>query len=691
MKIKNLVALLILSFTTLYVANAQEFLKERNTKVLTDWKFSKSDYWKYGTNLKNGEGSIWKNVKIPHTWNAKDVLTDGVNSYHGVGTYMHKLEAQEINENVRHFIRFEGVSLKSEVYINGEFVGEHLGGYSAFCFEITDFLKKDEANEIGVKVNNIPSRNMAPSAETLFPVFGGIYRPVTYFTTKQTCISPLDFASSGVYISQTSVTKNKAVLDVAVLVSSKNTSKSKKIVFTIQDKEGNVALQESENFNFKKNSENQLVKKRLTVNKPHLWQGTIDPYQYIFKVTLLENNSKIDEINHTMGLRSFEVTARKGFFLNNKSYPLYGVNRHQEIEGFGSALSSEQHQQDFELIKELGVSSVRLSHYQQAEEFYDLFSKSGIMVWAEIPNTPPYIKNNPKYLENCKLQIEEMIKQNFNQTAIYCWGLGNEIRIPKKDLKILHDFTKSLDNTRYSVFVDNVDANETHTVTDIQAWNMYYGWYGEGLKDGYSKKTNRIHKKFPEIKIGIAEFGAGGSISQQKEDFERPEPISGKFFPEQYQTHYHENAWNDMKDRDDIWCKYIWNMFDFSWTTVERGDRNFINHKGLVTHNRKTKKDAFYFYKANWSKKPVLHITNKRLIKREKEITFVKVYSNLKKVELFVNGISKGIKERKSDRFILQWNEIKLQKGKNKIDVIGLSEEKKFTDSCEWNFIKNGL
>lgn len=689
MKLKNSLFIFLFLLIASHSIIAQEFLKKRSSKVLTNWKFSKSDFWKYSENLKNGKGSIWENVTVPHTWNAKDVLTEGVNSYHGVGTYLYKLESSEIANSERHFIRFEGVSLQSEVYINGEFVGKHFGGYSAFCFEITAYLKKGETNEIGVKVNNIPSRNIAPSSETLFPVFGGVYRPVTYFTTQKTCISPLDFASSGVYVSQTSITKEKAVLDVEVLVSSKNTSKSKKIVFTIKDKEGKIVLEQSQRFNFKKGEENKLIKKRLTLKNPHLWQGITDPYSYTFTASLLENNAKIDEVNHTIGLRSFEVTARKGFFLNDQSYPLYGVNRHQEIEGFGSALSSEQHQKDFELIQELGASSVRLAHYQQAEEFYDLFSNSGIMIWAEIPNTPPYIKENPKYLENCKLQIQEMIKQNFNQTSIYCWGLGNEIRIPKKDLEILNTYTKSLDPTRYSVFVDNVDANETHTVTDIQAWNMYYGWYGEGLKDGYSKRTDKIHKNFPEIKVGIAEFGAGGSISQQKENYERPEPISGKFFPEQYQSYYHENAWNDMKDRDDIWCKYIWNMFDFSWTSVERGDRNFINHKGIVTHDRKTKKDAFYFYKANWSKEPVLYITNRRLIEKENETTFVKIYSNLEKVELIVNGISKGIVERKANEFILQWDSIKLKEGNNSISVIGYSDDKKYTDNCEWNYTAN--
>jgi len=669
--------------------HCQEFLNARTSKVLKSWQFSKSDFWKSSSNLINDKGSIWETVNIPHTWNNKDVLTDGVNSYHGVGTYLYNLEGPNLNDTSRHFIRFEGVSLQSEVYVNGKFIGEHIGGYAAFCFEITDALVKGESNEIAVKVNNIPSRNIAPSSESLFPVFGGIYRPVTYFTTKQTCISPLDFASSGVYIKQTSVTKEQAILDVSVLVSSKQLTTLKKpikVKITIRDKKGKEVLVAIQNVSNVKNLETELITKQIVLKKPHLWQGKADPYTYDFSVVLLENNIILDKVNHTMGLRSFEITARKGFYLNGKSHPLYGVNRHQEIEGYGAALSLEQHKRDFELIKEIGASSVRLAHYQQAESFYDFFSKSGILVWAEIPNVPPYVVDNPKYLENCKLQIQEMVKQNFNQTAIYCWGMGNEIRIPKKHLEILNTFTKSLDETRYSVFVDNVDVNETHTVTDAQAWNMYHGWYGEGLKDGYSKRTDRIHKKFPKIKVGIAEFGAGGSITQQKEDFERPEPISGKFFAEQYQTYYHENAWNDIKDREDIWCKYIWNMFDFSWTSVDRGDRSFINHKGLVTHDRKTKKDAFYFYKANWSNEPVLYITNRRLVKREHENTFVKVYSNMEKVELFVNGISQHVKERKSNNFILQWNHVQLKKGINEIKIISYSKGKKYTDHCVWNF-----
>ncbi|WP_298486187.1 glycoside hydrolase family 2 TIM barrel-domain containing protein [uncultured Maribacter sp.] len=678
-KIAAYIIILIICGTTL---NAQEFLTKRNPKVLKEWKFSKADFWKKG--IDNDKETIWKNVTIPHTWNAKDVLTEGVNSYHGVGTYLYKFKDTLVQNNKRHYIRFEAVSLISEVFVNGKFIGKHEGGYAAFCFEITNALKIGIQNEIAVKVSNIPSRDIAPPSESLFPIFGGIYRPVTYFTTQQASISPLDYASSGVYIEQTAITSKKADLDISVILSSKSLDENYGLEIVLLDAKGKKVSNSSEIITIKSEDKNKLFKKRISLDSPHLWQGRKDPYKYTCSIRLTKNGTEIDVVNQSIGLRSFTIDLKKGFFLNGEAYPLYGVNRHQEIEGYGPALSTEQHKKDFDLINELGVTSVRLAHYQQAEEFYDYFSNNGIMVWAEIPNIPPYTTDNPKYMESCKLQLTEMIKQNFNQTSIYCWGLGNEIRIPKKDLEILNKHVKTLDTTRYTLFVDNTDAFDLHTVTDAQAWNLYYGWYGDGVKDGYSKRADKIHKKFPKIKLGIAEYGAGGCITQQKEDFERPEPISGKFFPEQYQTFYHENVWNDIKNRDDIWCKYIWNMFDFSWTAVQRGDRDFINHKGLVSHDRKTKKDAYYFYKANWSKLPVLHITNSRLVERENKITSVKVYSNLDKVQLFVNDINMGFKKKSLKNIIFQWDTIRLKKGDNKIKVIGYKDKKIYMEYCNY-------
>jgi beta-galactosidase len=337
-------------------------------------------------------------------------------------------------------------------------------------------------------------------------------------------------------------------------------------------------------------------------------------------------------------------------------------------------------------ILELGATGVRLAHYQQADKMYSLCDENGLVVWAEIPNTPIY-RGTPDYLENCKEQLTELIKQNINHPSILFWGLYNEIDIPAQDLKVLHDTAKRLDPHRLTTQADNSQPGERHTVTDIAAWNWYYGWYYGEFGD-YGPWFDRLHRDHPSLISGLSEYGAGGCVSQQQEDPVRPDANNGRFFPEQYQRLYHEKVWSEIKDRKDIWCKFIWNLADFSWTTVHRGDRDFINHKGLITHDRKIKKDAFYFYKANWSQEPVLYLLSRRNTERAKNPVSVEVYTNLDEVTLFVNGNLVSKKKMESDIHKIRWDQIPLVPGRNRIDVIGNRKDKTYTDSCEWTLIQ---
>jgi beta-galactosidase len=679
---KNVILFFLFSFSVSTNLSAQDFLAFRKPENLVKWNFAKADYTALTRNTIKEEK--YQQITIPHTWNDKDVITEGTTMYHGVATYECEIGLENKPADERYFLRFEGVCQQAELYINMKYVGVHKGSYSAFCFDVTPYLEKGKKNAVLVRVNNIPSRDIVPSSEDLYPLFGGIYRPVTFFKTKTSCISPLDFGSTGVYIQQhTSNTVSN--IDVNTMLSCQTNEQKK---YTVQvsflDQNNKTVASANKSIEIASNTET-AIKQTVKINNPHLWNGKLDPFEYKCQVKLLENGVEIDKVEQNIGLRYYEIDPKKGFILNGKEYPLHGVTRHQEIENFGSALSAKQHQTDFDLINEIGANSLRLAHYQQADLMYDLSSKNGILVWAEIPNTPPYIIGNPLYMENCKQQLRELIKQNFNKTSIFVWGMGNEITIPVEDMRELHKTAKETDSLRPTVYADNQTERELNTVTDAAAWNMYYGWYG-GELDQYSKRVDQIQTKFPDMKVGISEYGAGGCISQQAEEYPKPNPFDGKFYPEQYQTYYHEKVWNNIKDRNDIWCKFIWNMFDFSWTTVKRGDMDFKNDKGLITHDRKVKKDAFYFYKANWSTEPVLRIADSRLINRKKEITSIKVYSNLKNVTLVFNGVKINTQRTPSDLHIIEWGNIQLKKGENTIEVSGYKGKEKFTDQCEWNY-----
>ena len=446
-------------------------------------------------------------------------------------------------------------------------------------------------------------------------------------------------------------------------------------------------LKISEKVIVKNNQQTKSVSK-IHIDNPHLWNAKKDPHLYKLNVSVEDAQGvKIDEIDQPLGLRFFEVDRDKGLILNGQPYHLYGVCRHQEWEGFGSALTDKQHEKDIELILELGANGVRLAHYQQADKMYSLCDEKGLVVWAEIPNTPAYRAENPAYLQNCKEQLTELIKQNYNHPSIFFWGMYNEIPISAEDVKSLHQTAKQLDPYRLTTQADFTQVTGRHFVTDVAAWNWYFGWYYDKF-DKYVTWYDNLHKEHPEIKGGLSEYGAEGCISQQQEDPNRPNP-NGRFFPEQYQRLYHEEVWRNIKDRDDIWCKFVWNMFDFSWTFAKRGDRDFINHKGLVTHDRQVKKDAFYFYKANWSDEPVLYILSRRNTQRTAEAAEVAVYTNLDEVELYVNEKLISNKKMDSDIHKIVWKDIVLRPGPNKISVIGQKGDKKYTDACEWTYVKS--
>ncbi|HEY5653929.1 MAG TPA: glycoside hydrolase family 2 TIM barrel-domain containing protein [Pontiella sp.] len=626
--------------------------------------------------------SGWESVTIPHTWNANLVKNQTDDTYYkGDGWYRTRLPITSEMIGKRLFLRFEGALTTADIFVNGEKVGRHEGGYTAFCYEITSFVKEGP-NTLAVKVSNAYNDDVVPAAGNLYARFGGIYRPVSLLVTDAICITPLDYASSGVYIRQKNVSEQQAELDVTTKISSTKQDEEIQLVTSVFDANGALVATGSKIVTVSTN-ETAAIVQHLTVDQPHLWDARRNPYLYKTVVQLVQDGEVIDEVIQPLGLRYFHVDVDKGFFLNGKPYDLYGVCRHQEWEYEGSALTDEHHRSDIADIMELGAHAVRLAHYPQAETMYSLCNSNGLVVWAEIPVTPPYKAKNPKYVANAKQQLVEMIRQNYNHPSIFFWGLYNEINISTEHVADMHNLAKAEDPDRLTTAASNKKWNmlERFKTTDIMAWNIYPIWYD---KRDATQVVQHIREMTPrDLCIGISEYGAGGCINQHDQNPEKPDPKAGRFYPEEYQNYFHEQVWPDLNSAPFLWCKFIWNMYDFAWPGVTRGERINMNNKGLVTYDRQTRKDSFYYYKANWSEEPVLYITSRRHVVRAHSVTAVKVYSNLKEAALSVNGQEQGIVQ--PDQYkVAKWDNIELQEGENTITVSGQHNGQIQTDSVVW-------
>jgi len=632
--------------------------------------------------------SILQNVNLPHTWNATDAQA-GIEYYRGTGIYSKKLILDSKYLGKRLFLKFEGVHTVADVYLNGIHLGQHRGGYSAFTYEITKQVRIGGDNQLVVKVDNLKHDDILPLGGD-FNQYGGIYRPVTLLVTDPVCITPLDFSSPGVYIKQKKVTDQEAEIEVSSILSNESTTeKTVTVLTTVLDGTGKVVVSQN-SIAVIPTGKTSVAKQSMSINHPQLWNGRKSPSLYTVKVQLVAGNLPVDEVIQPLGLRSFYIDPEKGFFLNNNHLKLQGVSRHQDKKDKGSALTEEDHRTDMQLIKEMGVNSLRLAHYQQSGYFYSLCDTAGMVVWAEIPFVGSMLggyTNSPEFRENGKQQLKELIRQNYNHPSICFWGVFNELSNPTKDspttfVKELAALAKEEDPGRLITAASLLpDADELNFVTEVVAWNKYFGWY-YGAPDKLGKWADQLHKKYPQLRVAISEFGAGAGITQHEETMRRPFPINHPWHPEEYQAYYHEQSWKAISERPYIWGCYVWNMFDFSVDFRIEGDTPGMNDKGLVTYDRKTRKDAFYFYKVNWNEEPMVHITDQRFIHRESNKVNVKVYSNLDGVELFVNEQSLGIQKLTDKIFI--WKDVKLSSGNNRIKAVGRSGDKIIQDQCVW-------
>ena len=626
------------------------------------WAFSKE-----ATQIPTEISSKWNFVNLPHTWNGIDGQDGGNDYYRGTGYYAKRLDKMELPEADCYYLEILGANSSADVYVNGKHLAHHDGGYSTWRVDVTDALERD--NLFVITVDNTQNDRVYPQVAD-FTFYGGLYRGVNIIAVKESHFDLEYFGGPGIKV--TPVVKsvdsdsgktdgavkmhgawgnkgatagdipeegNTARAEVAIEVYVTNKKEDQTFVYMVSDVEGNVIAQIT--------SDDTLLS--VTLENAHLWHGRRDPYLYTAQVLLVEGQEILDNVSTRFGCRSFEIDPERGFLLNGQEYPLRGVSRHQDRWGIGNALSPEHHEEDMDLICEVGANTIRLAHYQHDQYFYDLCDEKGMVVWAEIP----YISQHmPAGRGNTVSQMKELITQNYNHPSIVVWGLSNEITMKgeaDQDLlenhRILNDLCHELDPSRLTTIaaVSPCDINSPYLqIPDVVSYNHYFGWYG-GDTSMNGPWFDKFHKTHPQIPIGCSEYGC------EALNWHTSDPVQGDY-TEEYQAFYHEELIKQLFARKYIWATHVWNMFDFGADARSEGGENGQNHKGLVTMDRKYKKDSFYAYKAWLSDEPFVHICGKRYVDRVEAVTKVTVYSNLPRVELLVNGKSLGKQER-SDHF----------------------------------------
>ncbi|WP_143305898.1 glycoside hydrolase family 2 protein [Chitinophaga vietnamensis] len=609
-----------------------------------------------------------QHVQLPHTWNAGDVAAGKMDYYRSTGIYNKTIHADPAWKGKRIFLFMEGANSVADVFVNKQLVTEHKGGYTAFCTEITAYLQEGRDNQLTVQVSNAYRNDVLPLSGD-FNVYGGIHRPAWLIVTEPNCITPLDFASPGVYVQQQRVSAKEAQVQVTTKLSLRRTAGLQLRTLITDPQQKEIATITTP-------VQDSIVRQPITLPHPHLWNGRKDPYLYKVTVQLLQDKQVIDEIVQPLGLRYFSVDADKGFSLNGVNTALRGFGRHEDVAGKGSALDHADQQKDMQLIMECGANAMRLTHYPHSNYFYELADSNGIILWTEIPLVGPGGYTGTGYVNSGALQqqarqlLTELIRQQYNHPSICFWGLFNELKLDYDDpvpfIDSLNALAKAEDPARLTTCASFLDNGKFNQCSDVIAWNKYYGWYG-GHFEEIGTWADSIHHLFPHKPIAVSEYGAGANIAQHTESLQSPDP-GGPFHPEEWQTAYHEKNWEELSRRPFIWGKFIWALNDFGSAIRDEGSIKGLNDKGLVTYDRSTRKDAFYFYKANWSEEPVLYITERRNTIRKQEKANIKVFTNAAAAELFVNGRSMG--KATTDTFRrATWQQVPLRPGQNRITV----------------------
>ena len=555
----------------------------------------------------------WEIINLPHTWNNIDGMDGGNNYFRGKGTYVKVLSRENLPSDKLNYLEINGASSSADVFFNGEKLTHHDGGYSTFRALLPAAIKDE--NILVIQVDNAPNDRVYPQMAD-FTFYGGLYRDVNIISVPKAHFDLEYYGAPGVMATP----HVEGSLDVKVFVKDQG---DESIIYTLLDKENNVVT----------SLDTKATEVSLEVKEPHLWNGRKDPYLYTLRCSLTGG----DEITTRVGFRAFEIDSERGFILNGEEYPLRGVSRHQDRWGKGNAISREDHEEDMALIMEVGATTIRLAHYQHDQYFYDLCDENGLVIWAEVPYISSHLESSN---DNAISQMKELIYQNYNHPSIVVWGLSNEITMSSGESaeiisfhKKLNSLVHNIDSTRKTVLAAlttcPINAEYIH-IPDVVSYNHYFGWYGGDVSMNGPWFDN-FHKKYPNRPIGCSEYGC------EALNWHTSKPIQGDY-TEEYQAYYHEELIKQFFSRKYLWATHVWNMFDFGADARAEGGENGQNHKGLVTIDRKYKKDSFYAYKAWLSKEPFVHLCSKRYVDRVEPRTKVTVYSNLPEVALYVNG-----------------------------------------------------
>ena len=564
-------------------------------------------------------------VNLPHTWNAIDGQ-DGGNDYtRGLCWYVKTLSREEIPQNKRLFLEINGANSSADLYVNGAHIAHHDGGYSTWRADITDAAGTSGDVLLALGVDNSPNETVYPQMAD-FTFYGGLYRDVNLIAVPESHFDLTYYGGPGIAVTPVMEGDDARVTTHVYLT---NAQPSQTLHYVLRDGEDREIAHADLSA--------EQTQWETVIPKAHRWDGRRDPYLYTAEVTLIDGDAGLDRVSARFGCRSFAIDPQKGFFLNGRSYPLHGVSRHQDRWGIGNALLPEHHREDMDLICEMGANTIRLAHYQHDQRFYDLCDERGMVVWAEIP----YISKHMNSADgNAVSQMKELITQNYNHPSIVVWGLSNEITMTMTDeadmLRVhraLNDLCHEMDKTRLTTLAAvspcPINAMVVH-IPDVVSYNHYFGWYG-GDPSMNGPWFDRFHEAYPNTPIGMSEYGC------EALNWHTSDPRQGDY-TEEYQAHYHEELIRQLFTRPYIWATHVWNMFDFGADARAEGGENGQNHKGLVTFDRKYKKDAFYAYKAWLSDEPFVHLCGKRYVDRVEDVTRVTVYSNLPEVTLLVNG-----------------------------------------------------
>jgi beta-galactosidase len=610
-------------------------------------------------------------VDLPHTWN-HDAVGARLLYTRGLGNYMKDITLPPDWAGKRVFLRFYGAGSEANLFVNGLFAGEHKGGYTAFTFEITPLLRPG-SNNLWVRVNNAPQLDYMPVGSD-FNIYGGLYREVELIAVDPVHFSLSDHGADGVSLRQSRVTEDEARVDADIRIEAPKNAHYTVTVEVVDPVRDSVVVAASERIRTDKGQGAGTV--QVTIPSPRLWHGVDDPFRYDFRVTLADGAKTVDSLCIPMGLRWFAVDPQRGFLLNGREYPLHGVIRYEDRGSAGSAYLPRMHEEDLALIREMGANAVRTAGYPHAPWFYELCDRAGVIVWCEIPFTAPqfgadngYI-DKPSFRENGKTQLTEMIRQRYNNTSILFWGLFSNLPTQGSDdpvtyIRELNTLAKTLDPVRLTVASSNQDG-PIDFITDLIGWSQYLGWR-EGQPGDIAVWLDHLTRNWKTLRSALGEYGAGGSILHQRDTLRRPNPRE-RIHPERWQTHYHETVYPILEQYPALWGSFVNSMFDFGSLESRGGDTPGVSNFGLVSYDRREKKDAFYFYKARWNTAdPFVCLTEKRWSPRQDTLQTLTVYSNRKEVELLVNGVSQGVKS--GGQGIFRWPNVALTEGVNTIEA----------------------